>query len=157
MQDLIVLLWIILYTKVMKVNRSQFITICLVILLLCDDVAMPRRSARRHRAHRSHRSKRRGRRCKPAPQIIYLTFPGCRRKEVHTVGCSGRCKSETSMMLKGRGIVPKCSCCKPDIDKQTTFRVFITCRKAPLLRNIKLLAARSCSCYPCGNCAMQFI
>ena len=156
MQDLVVFLWMILYTT-MKVNRSQFITLTLVILLLCDDVAMPRRNARRHRAHRSHRSKWRStHRCKPVAQTMFLTFPNCRKVKVVTMGCEGRCKSETSMLLKGRGIVPKCSCCKPDMDMQ--FRVFITCAgKGKVLRSIRVLAARSCSCYPCGNCALQFI
>ena len=136
---------------------SHFITIFLVIILLFDDVALPRRNASRHRNHRGQRIRRRGRRCRPVPQTIYLTFPNCRKKIIHTLGCAGRCRSETSMQVYGRAVVPKCSCCRPDTDKQMTFMVFITCTgDQRVLKEVRLLVSRSCSCSPCGNCVIQF-
>ena len=144
-------LWIILYTT-MRVNRSHFITICLVVLLLCDDVALPRQRVRRNRQHRKRLG--RGRKCRPVPETIMLTFPNCRRTKVKTFGCAGRCLSETSLMENGQGIIPKGSCCKPD--KQTRFYTFVTCAGNEPLKRVPLLAARSCSCHPCGNCFVQF-
>ena len=151
------IIWIILYTT-MKVKRSHFITICLVILLLCDDVALPRRRARKHRMHRSHRSKRRGRlrrRCQVTQLEISLTYPKCRGTKIKTFGCQGRCPSETTISYETRIIVPKCTCCRPVKDK--AFYTYITCAgNKNVLRKVKLLAARSCHCQPCGNCVMQF-
>ena len=89
--------------------------------------------------------------CNTVKSAININLPGCTQKTIYTIGCLGYCKSEVTMNIYGRGIIPKYFCCQPV--EQLKFIVYIPCaNRRGGFQPIEMLAAKRCSCNPCpGN------
>lgn len=88
--------------------------------------------------------------CNTVKSAININLPGCTQTTIYTIGCSGFCKSEVTMDIYGRGIIPKYFCCQPV--QHYKFIVHIPCKnKRGGLQPIEMLAAKRCSCNPCPN------
>lgn len=80
--------------------------------------------------------------------MVNLTLDGCKPQSVTLLGCSGECKSDSSLDINTNRLYVDCQCCKSSEEK--TFYVMINCpEKKKKLQSVELVSATKCSCVPC--------
>ena len=78
---------------------------------------------------------------------VDINLPDCEPTKVRMIGCSGFCRSVSSLN-SDYGIVSNYNCCQPTQTLKVS--VSIRCPKEPTgYRDIKLLSARECACTTC--------
>ena len=123
-------------------SRTQFNNFLTYVILLMAVLSKTEGRRRQSILHPQMRY------CNTVKSAININLPGCTQKTIYTIGCSGYCKSEVTMNINGRGIIPKYLCCQPV--EQLKFIVYIPCKnRHGRLQPIEMLAAKRCSCNPC--------
>lgn len=80
--------------------------------------------------------------------MVNLTLDGCKPQLVTLLGCSGECKSDSSLDIYTNRLYIDCQCCK--ISEEKTFYVMINCpEREEKLQPVELVSATKCSCVPC--------
>ena len=80
--------------------------------------------------------------------MVNLTLAGCKPQSVTLLGCSGECKSDSSLDIDTNRLYRDCQCCKNSEEK--TFYFMINCpEKENKLQPVELVSATKCSCLSC--------
>ena len=85
--------------------------------------------------------------CSPKVVDVQINLAGCIPTKVRMIGCSGFCRSVSSLN-SDYGIVSNYNCCKPT--RELKVSVAIRCPNEPNgYKDIELLSARECACTTC--------
>ena len=88
--------------------------------------------------------------CAPAITKVTVKLTGCDHTHVMVYGCSGYCKSDTSIDMYQDILIPKCNCCKPRA--QIVLKAVINCpRRKRKTKSVTIYSATRCECYPCAR------
>ena len=127
----------------MNSMKCQTILFCFLILILAHQCERSRRKNKKRKYYR-HAV------CELTKVQVELTFDGCEKKTITTIGCRGNCKSEATVNIYKRKIETVCNCCKPIKEKEFQIRLNCPYRKEPT-KLVSVLTARKCSCVRCGG------
>ena len=126
--------------------KSYYLIQLIILHSICHYSESPPKKSRTHKTYITQSY------CKTVKTAVDISLPGCLKKTIITIGCTGRCNSESGYMIYRQKMINKCSCCKPT--HEFKFVVLLHCpglRTDGNFKFITMLAARKCSCQPCSN------